>query len=76
MGLLTKFVGTLLTTPPTLSLTSNDAILLELERVVRALLAHGVRQVLVQWKSEPKAFISWELGRHRQFYGALPSFQL
>ena len=60
--------------PPPLPVIHNGAVEPEPERVVRARLARGVRQVLIQWKGEPAASATWEdLDSFRDKH---PAFQL
>jgi len=60
VGLLKPWVGAPPTTPPPLPVVHNGATVPEPERVVKARLARGVRQVLVHWKNEPAASATWE----------------
>jgi hypothetical protein len=60
VGLLKRWVGTPPPAPPPLPVVHNGATVPEPERVVKARLARGVRQVLVRWKDEPAASATWE----------------
>ena len=74
VGLLKKWVGEPPAAPPPLPVIHNVAVEPEPERVVRARLARGVRQVLIQWKGEPAASATWEdLDSFRDKH---PAFQL
>jgi hypothetical protein len=74
VGVLKKFVGAPLASPPTLPAIHNGAVIPEPLRVERARLAHGARQVLVHWRGEPAESASWEdLDELRVKY---PDFQL
>ncbi|XP_066384983.1 uncharacterized protein [Miscanthus floridulus] len=55
ISLLKKFIGDLPATPPPLPVIHNGVVVPEPERAVRIRLAHGVRQVLIQWKGETAA---------------------
>ena len=52
----------------------NGAVEPESEHAVRARLARGIRQVLIQWKGEPAASATWE--DLDSFRDRFPSFQL
>ena len=74
VGLLKKWVGEPPAAPPPLPVIHNGAVEPEPERIVRARLARGVRQVLIQWKGEPAASATWEdLDSFRDKH---PAFQL
>ena len=60
IGLLKKFVGAPPEVPPPLPTIHHGAAVPEPERAVRARLACGVRQVLIQWKGEPASSATWE----------------
>jgi len=60
VGLLKKFVGTPPDVLPPLPTIHHGAAVPEPERAVRARLARGVRQVLIQWKGEPASSATWE----------------
>ena len=60
IGLLKKFVGAPPEVPPPLPTIHHGAAVPEPERAVRARLARGVRQVLIQWKGEPASSATWE----------------
>ena len=55
VGLLKKFIGPPPEAPPPLPAIHHGAIVPEPDRVVRARLARGVRQVLVHWKGQSAA---------------------
>ena len=74
VGLLKKFVGTPPAATPPLPATHNGAAVPEPERATRARLARGVRQVLIHWKGEPAASVTWE--DVDSFIDRYPSFQL
>jgi hypothetical protein len=74
VGLLKKYVGAPPSAPPALPPTHNGAMVLEPDRAVRARLARGVRQILVQWKGEPPSSATWE--DVDSFVECYPSFQL
>ena len=60
VGLLKPFVGVPPAAPPPLPALHHGAAILEPVIVVRTRLAHGIRQVLVQWKNEPASSGTWE----------------
>ncbi|XP_039855366.1 uncharacterized protein LOC120713480 [Panicum virgatum] len=60
IGLLKKFVGAPPETPPPLPAIHHGAVVPEPEHAMRARLARGVRQVLIQWKGEPPFSTTWE----------------
>ena len=60
VGLLKKWVGNPPTAPPPLPAMHNGVVEPEPEHAVRARLARGIRQVLIQWKGEPAASATWE----------------
>jgi hypothetical protein len=73
VNLLKHWVGNPPSAPPPLPVIHNGATVPEPERVVKARLARGVRQILVRWKDEPAASATWEdLDSTARF----PSFQL
>jgi hypothetical protein len=74
VGVLKKFVGTPLATPPALPPTHNGAVVPAPDKITAARVARGVRQVLVQWKDEPAASASWE--DFDDFRARFPTFQL
>ena len=74
VGLLKPWVGAPPSVPPPLPVVHNGATVPEPERVVKARLARGVRQVLVRWKNEPVASATWE--DLDSFTSRFPDFQL
>lgn len=74
VGLLKKFQGPAPDTPPPLPPLHHGAVAPDPERAVRCRLARGVRQVLVQWKSESAASATWE--DVEPFRAKYPEFQL
>jgi hypothetical protein len=60
VGLLKKFHGTPPDAPPPLLALHHGAVVPASEHAVKMRLAHGVRQVLVQWKGESAASAKWE----------------
>jgi len=60
IGLLKKFIGDPPATPPPPSVIHNCAAVLKPEQAVCICLARGVRQVLIQWKGETVASVTWE----------------
>ncbi|XP_044431667.1 uncharacterized protein [Triticum aestivum] len=74
VGLLKKFFGTPPTAPPGLPPIHNGAAVPEPERVTRARLARGVRQLLVHWKGEAASSATWE--DLHSFVERYPAFQL
>jgi hypothetical protein len=74
MGLLKPWVGDPPSSPPPLPVVHHGATVPEPERVVKARLARGVRQVLVHWKHEPAASATWE--DRDSFIERFPHFQL
>jgi hypothetical protein len=74
VGLLKKWVGDPPTTPPPLPNIHHGAVEPEPEQVVRARMARGVRQVLVQWKGQSAASATWE--DLDSFRDKFPHFQL
>ena len=74
VGLLKKWVGNPPDAPPPLPAMHNGAVEPEPEHAVRARLARGIRQVLIQWKGEPAASATWE--DLDSFRDRFPSFQL
>ncbi|WVZ77022.1 hypothetical protein U9M48_024925 [Paspalum notatum var. saurae] len=74
VGVLKKFVGAPPTSPPVLPPILDGAVVPDPARVVRARLARGVRQVLVQWRGEPAASATWE--DYDDFRDQHPAFQL
>jgi hypothetical protein len=74
VGLLKPFVGTPLMSPPALPPVQHGAVLPSPRQVLRARLARGVRQLLVQWEGLPSSATSREdLEEFQQRY---PAFQL
>ena len=74
VDLLKKFVGTPLVAPPSFPDVHHGAAVHEPECAVRARLARGVHQVLIEWKGEPASAATWEdLDSFSERY---PSFQL
>jgi hypothetical protein len=74
VGLLKKWVGDPPASPPPLPNIHHGAVTPELEQVVCARLARGVRQLLVHWKGQSVASATWEdLDTFRDKY---PDFQL
>jgi hypothetical protein len=59
---------------PPLPIVHNGATVPEPECVIKARLAHGVRQVLVRWKDESAASTTWE--DLDSFTAHFPAFQL
>ena len=74
IGLLKKFCGPPPDAPPPLPPIHHGASVPEPEGAVRARLARGVRQVLVQWKGESAASATWE--DVEAFTAKYPAFQL
>ena len=74
VGLLKKWVGNPPAAPPPLPAMHNGVVEPEPEHAVHAHLAHGIRQVLIQWKGEPAASATWE--DLDSFRDRFPSFQL
>ena len=74
VGLLKKWVGNPPAAPPPLPAMHNGVVEPEPEHAVRARLARGIRQVLIQWKGEPAASATWE--DLDSFRDRFPSFQL
>lgn len=74
VGILKKFNGPPPPTPPMLPPIHYGAVAPEPERAVRYRLAQGVRQVLVQWKSQSTASATWE--DVEPFLARFPAFQL
>jgi hypothetical protein len=74
VGLLKKFQGTPPADPPALPPLHHGAVVPEPARAVHYRLAHGVRQVLVEWKGESAASATWE--DVEPFYAKYPAFQL
>ncbi|WVZ84441.1 hypothetical protein U9M48_031473 [Paspalum notatum var. saurae] len=74
VGVLKKFVGAPPESPPVLPPILDGAVVPDPARVVRARLARGVRQVLVQWRGEPAASATWE--NYDDFRAQHPAFQL
>jgi hypothetical protein len=74
VGLLKKFVGTPLASPPALPPTHHGATQPVPERTTRTHLARGVRQVLIQWQGEPATSAPWE--DLEDFQDRYPAFQL
>lgn len=60
VGLLKEFKGTPPDQPPALPALSNGRVLPMLAKAVRARLARGVRQVLIQREGKPAADATWE----------------
>jgi hypothetical protein len=60
IGVIKKFVGTPLATPPALPTILHGAVLPESDRVVNARLARDVRQLLVHWRGKPATSATWE----------------
>jgi hypothetical protein len=60
IGLLKEFKATPPDQPPALPALSNGGVLPMLAKAVRAHLARGVRQVLIQWEGKPAADATWE----------------
>ncbi|WVZ89776.1 hypothetical protein U9M48_036140 [Paspalum notatum var. saurae] len=60
VGLLKKFHGDPPQAPPPLPAVRHGAVVPEPERAVKARLARGVRQVLIQWKGASPASATWE----------------
>jgi hypothetical protein len=60
VGLLKKFHGEPPQVPPPLPPVCHGAVIPEPERAVKARLARGVRQVLIQWKGTSPASTTWE----------------
>jgi hypothetical protein len=74
IGLLKKFHGAPPQEPAPLPPVRHGAVVPEPERVVKARLARGVRQVLIQWKGASPASSTWEDVEH--FRALYPQFQL
>jgi hypothetical protein len=74
VGLLKKFHGAPPNSPAPLPPIHHGAVVLVPERVSRARLARGVRQLLVHWKGEPVASATWE--DFDSFIERYPTFQL
>jgi hypothetical protein len=74
VGLLKPWVGTPPAAPPTLPVIHHGETVPEPERVTKARLARGMRQVLVHWKNEPAASATWE--DLDSFTARFPQFQL
>ena len=60
VGVVKKFIGTLLAMPPALPTILHGAVLPEPDRVVNSCLARDVRQLLVHWRDEPATSATWE----------------
>ena len=74
VGLLKKFVGTPPDDPPPLPVNHHGAAVPEPERAVRTRLDRGVLQVLIHYKGEPTASVTWE--DTDTFIECYPLFQL
>jgi hypothetical protein len=74
VGVLKKFIGAPLASPPVLPAIHNCAVIPELLHVKQARLARGVHQVLVRWRGEPAESTSWE--DLNEFHIKYPNFQL
>ena len=74
IGLLKKWHGTPPDAPPPLPSVHHGAVVCEPERVIKSRLAHGVRQVLVQWKGTLAASATWE--DMEPFFARYPALQL
>jgi hypothetical protein len=60
VGLLKKFVGDPPAAPPPLLAIHNGTTVPEPEHAVRTRLVRGVHQVLIHWKGETAASVTWE----------------
>jgi hypothetical protein len=69
-----KFHGAPPEAPPPLPPVHHNAIAPQPERAVRRCVAHGVQQVLVQWKGQSSASATWE--DVESFRARYPAFQL
>ena len=74
VGVLRKFVGTPPATPPPLPPLLNGAAVPAPARVVKARIAKGVRQLLVEWLGEPPSAATWE--DLEDLRSRFPAFQL
>jgi hypothetical protein len=74
VGLLKKFHGAPPAAPPPLPAVHHGAVIPEPERAVKARLARGVRQLLIQWKGTSPASATWE--DMDTFTAKYPDFQL
>jgi hypothetical protein len=74
VGTLRKFSGTPPESPPALPPIHNGVVTPEPDRVERARLARGVRQLLVHWRGEPPESATWE--DLDSFRDRFPQFQL
>jgi hypothetical protein len=74
VGVLKKFVGSPLASPPSLPPILHGAAVPAPSRVTKGRMARCVRQVLVEWEGEPPSAASWE--DLDDFRARFPSFQL
>lgn len=74
VGLLKPFIGTPPAAPPQLPQVHNGAVVLTPARAIKACLARGVPQILVQWEGQPPSSASWE--DLASFQDCYPHFQL
>jgi hypothetical protein len=74
VGTLRKFSGTPPASPPALPPIHNGVVTPAPDRVERARLARGVRQLLVHWRGEPPESATWE--DLDSFRDRFPQFQL
>jgi hypothetical protein len=74
ISLLKKFHGTPPDAPPALPIVHHGVVVPTSVRVVKARLARGVRQLLVQWKDESPASATWEDAE--PFIAKYPELQL
>ena len=74
VGVLRKFIGTPPAAPPPLPPLLNGAAVPAPAKVVKARIARGVRQLLVEWQGEPVSAATWE--DLEDFRSRFPTFQL
>jgi len=74
IGVLRKFVGAPPAAPPPLPPLLNGAAVPAPAKVIKARIARGVRQLLVEWQGEPVSAATWE--DLEDFRSRFPTFQL
>jgi hypothetical protein len=74
VGLLKRFKGEPPVEPPVLPPIKNDRACAQPEAVIRARLARGRQELLVQWRGQPAAEATWM--DHQEFQHLYPDFQL